>query len=219
MASGQQVGYVRVSSVDQNTARQLDGVALDKIFEDKASGKDTKRPSLTACLEYVRDGDTLHVHSLDRLARSLDDLRKLVKDLTGRGVVVHFHKENLIFSGSDSPMSVLLLNLLGSVAEFERALLLERQREGIAIAKTKGVYKGREPSLTAEQVVELKTRKAAGESVASIARAMNVSRPTLYRYLKGPAEEKPVLLLMPNVDPTTGRLSGAGKKRTLVPNE
>jgi len=113
--SGQQVGYLRVSTVIQNTARQLEGVALDKVFEDRASGKNTDRPQLAACLSHLREGDTLHVHSMDRLCRNLDDLRRIVKDLTGRGVVVRFHKEGLTFTGEDSPCPCLgpLLSLNG----------------------------------------------------------------------------------------------------------
>jgi len=141
--TGQRIGYKRVSTIDQNTARQLFEIHIDKSFEDKASGKDTQRPQLQCALEYCREGDTLVVHSMDRLARSLVDMRKLVKDLTTRGVTVEFVKEGLRFTGDDSPMAILLLSLLGAVAEFERALILERQREGIAIAKTAGKYKGR----------------------------------------------------------------------------
>jgi DNA invertase Pin-like site-specific DNA recombinase len=181
--SGQQVGYIRVSTVIQNTARQLDGVALDKVFEEKASGKNTDRPQLTACLSHLREGDTLHVHSMDRLCRNLDDLRRIVKDLTGRGVVVRFHKEGLTFTGEDSPMSNLLLSMLGAVAEFERSIILERQREGIAIAKSEGKYKGRKPSLTTDGVAELKRRAAAGEKKAALAREFGVSRETIYSYL------------------------------------
>jgi len=187
--SGQNIGYVRVSSVDQSTARQLDGIALDRVFEDKASGKDTKRPQLEACLKHLRIGDTLHVHSMDRLSRSLDDLRRVVKDLTGRGVVVRFHKENQTFTGEDSPMSNLLLSLLGAVAEFERSLIRERQREGIAIAKTEGVYKGRKPSLTPERIIELNRRAATGENRVSLAREFGISRQTLYANIK-PAPAK-----------------------------
>ena len=126
---GKRIGYVRVSSVDQNELRQLDGVQLDKKFTDKASGKDTKRPQLQAALEYLRDGDVLVVHSMDRLARNLDDLRRMVTELTGRGVVVEFVKENLTFTSEDNAMSKLLLSVMGAFAEFERALIKERQRE------------------------------------------------------------------------------------------
>lgn len=183
MPKGQEVGYVRVSSLLQNTARQLDGVPLDKVFEDRASGKDTQRPQLEACMAHLREGDTLHVHSMDRLARNVDDLRRMVKDLTGRGVVVRFHKEGLNFTGEDSPMANLLLSMLGAVAEFERALILERQREGIALAKSQGVYKGRKPSLSPERADELRARAAAGERKSQLAREFNISRDTVYAYL------------------------------------
>ena len=141
---GQRVGYIRVSTVEQNTERQLDGIALDKTFTDKASGKDAIRPALQAALAYVREGDTLYVHSLDRLGRNVDDLRRIVSDLTGRGVTVAFVKNSLTFTGDKrDPMATLMLTLLAAFAEFERSLLRERQAEGIAIAKARGVYKGR----------------------------------------------------------------------------
>jgi DNA invertase Pin-like site-specific DNA recombinase len=171
-----------VSSVDQNTGRQLEGLQLDKTFSDKASGKDVKRPHLQAALEYLRDGDVLVVHSMDRLCRNLDDLRRIVTDLTGRGVQVQFMKEGLLFTGEDSAMSKLLLSVMGAFAEFERALLKERQREGIAIAKKAGVYKGRKPSLTPELAKELRKRVAAGEKKAALAREFGISRETLYQY-------------------------------------
>jgi len=180
---GQAVGYVRVSTLVQNTARQLDGVTLDKVFEDRASGKDTARPQLAACLQHLREGDTLHVHSMDRLARNLDDMRRIVKELTGRGIVVEFHKEGLRFTGEDSPMANLLLSMLGAVAEFERSIILERQREGIAIAKGEGKYKGRKAALTAEQVNDLRQRAANGEKKTALAKAFGVSRETVYSYL------------------------------------
>jgi DNA invertase Pin-like site-specific DNA recombinase len=179
---GKRVGYIRVSTVDQNTERQLDGVQLDKTFTDKASGKDTKRPQLQAAIEYLRDGDVLVVHSMDRLGRSLPDLRGIVTQLTARGVVVEFQKEKLTFTGEDSAMATLLLSVMGAFAEFERSLLLERQREGIAIAKKAGVYKGRKPSLTGERVTELRARVAAGEKRAVLAREFGISRETLYSY-------------------------------------
>jgi len=181
---GKRVGYIRVSTLDQNTERQLEGIPLDKRFTDKASGKDTDRPQLQAALEYLREGDVLVVHSMDRLARNLDDLRKIVVELTARGVVVGFIKEQLTFTGHDSAMSTLLLNVMGAFAEFERSLLKERQREGIAIAKKKGVYKGRKPSLTADRVAELRSRATAGEKKAELARQFSISRETVYQYLR-----------------------------------
>ena len=181
---GKRVGYIRVSTLDQNTERQLEGIPLDKRFLDKASGKDTNRPQLQAALEYLREGDVLVVHSMDRLARNLDDLRKIVLGLTARGVLVEFVKEVLTFTGEDSAMSTLLLSVMGAFAEFERSLLKERQREGIAIAKAKGVYKGRKRSLTPDCVAELRSRAAAGEKKAQLARHFSISRETVYQYLR-----------------------------------
>lgn len=182
--NGQRIGYKRVSTVDQNTARQLEGIQVDKCFEDKASGKDTDRPQLQAALEFVRDGDTLIVHSMDRLARNLTDLRAMVDKLTAKGVKVEFLKEHLTFTGEDSPMSNLLLSMLGAVAEFERALIRERQREGIKIAKTAGVYKGRKRSLGPAEVAQVRARVLAGEPKAALAREFKISRETLYSYLR-----------------------------------
>ena len=174
------VGYQRVSSVGQNTERQLDGVDLDKTFTDHASGKSTDRPELARALDYVREGDTLVVHSMDRLARNLEDLRRVVRELTAKGVAVEFVTERLTFTGDDSPMNTLLLSMLGAVAEFERSMIRERQLEGIAIAKTKGKYKGRKPALTEDQADELTRRLVAGEPVAALAREYGVSRQTVY---------------------------------------
>ena len=179
---GKRIGYVRVSTLDQNESRQLEGVQLDKRFVDKASGKDTKRPQLQAALDYLRDGDVLVVHSMDRLARNLDDLRKIVLGLTERGVVVEFVKEHLTFTREDNAMSKLLLSVMGAFAEFERSLIRERQREGIALAKKAGVYQGRKPSLTPERIKQLRARVAAGEKKAALAREFGISRETLYSY-------------------------------------
>jgi DNA invertase Pin-like site-specific DNA recombinase len=176
------VGYVRVSTIDQSTERQLLGVEVDRTFEDKASGKNVDRPALAEALRFIRDGDTLVVHSMDRLARNVEDLRRMVRELTGRGVKVQFVKESLTFAGDDTPMAQLMLTMLGAVAEFERALILERQKEGIAIAKAKGVYKGREVSLTAEQADALRADLAAGGKPAELARRYGVSRASVYNY-------------------------------------
>lgn len=181
---GQRIGYVRVSAFDQNIDRQLEGVALDKVFTDKASGKDVNRPQLEAMLSFIRDGDTVVVHSMDRLARNLDDLRKLVQSLTKRGIRIEFIKESLAFTGEDSPMADLMLSVMGAFAEFERALIRERQREGIAITKQRGAYRGRKKSLSDDKVAELERRVAGGEQKASIARDLGISRETLYQYLR-----------------------------------
>ena len=185
MSAGQTVGYIRASSVDQNTARQLDGIHVDRIFEDKASGKDVNRPALTEMLSFVRSGDTLKVHSIDRLARNLVDLRNLVTQLNARGVAVSFVKEGLTFTADKTnPASDLMLNMMGAFAEFERAMIRERQREGIAIAKAAGKSTGRPASLTPQQVSEIKGRTTSGENKTALAAEFGVSRATLYSVLK-----------------------------------
>ncbi|MBS4097696.1 MAG: recombinase family protein [Sulfuricella sp.] len=188
--NGQFVGYLRVSTADQNLERQREGVrsagiTLDIVFEDQASGKDTLRPKFQEMCQYVRRGDTLVVYSIDRLARSLTDLERAVEDLNAKGVQVFFVKENLKFAGSgDEPFAVLQRQLLGSFAQFERALIRERQREGIEIAKQKGKYKGRKPALSAERAGALRERAAAGEKHADLIREFAISRATFYRLLK-----------------------------------
>jgi len=181
---GKKIGYIRVSSFDQNPERQLEGIALNKKFIDKASGKNIARPQLEAMLDYARDGDVIIVHSMDRLARNLDDLRKLVTQLTDKKIRVEFVKEGLTFTGEDSPMSHLLLSVMGAFAEFERALIKERQMEGIALAKKRGAYKGRKAALSQEQANEIKARVANGDKKSHIARDFGVSRETLYQYLR-----------------------------------
>ena len=182
--TGLRIGYIRVSSIDQNPERQLEGVALDKTFTDKASAKDINRPQLMEMLDFVREGDVIIVHSMDRLARNLEDLRHLVQNQTQRGIRIEFVKEGLSFSGDDSPMATLLLSVMGAFAEFERALLKERQREGIALAKKRGVYKGRKRALDQEQIIQLKQRAEAGEKKAALAREFGISRDTVYQYLR-----------------------------------
>lgn len=189
MGVGQRVGYVRVSTGEQNPARQLEGMAVDRTFTDTASGKDADRPALAELLRYVRAGDIVVVHSMDRLARNLDDLRRLVAELTGRGVRVEFAREALVFSGEDAPMARLLLSVMGAFAEFERALIRERQREGITAAKARGAYRGRTRALSPRQVAELIDRAAAGESKATLAREYGISRQTLYTYLAAAAPD------------------------------
>ena len=182
---GQRIGYIRVSSFDQNPERQLEGIQLDRTFTDKASGKDTKRPQLNAMLEFIREGDMVIVHSMDRLARNLDDLRRMVQDLTAKGISVQFVTENLVFSADKSNhTSNLMLSVMGAFAEFERAIIRERQREGIELAKKKGVYKGRKKSLSTDQIVHLKQRVASGESKIKLANELGISRETVYQYLK-----------------------------------
>ena len=181
---GQRIGYVRVSSFDQNPERQLEQVEVGKVFTDKASGKDTQRPELDSLLAFVREGDTVVVHSMDRLARNHDDLRRLVQKLTRRSVRIEFVKECLTFTGEDSPMANLMLSVMGAFAEFERALIRERQREGIALAKQRGAYRGRKKALSPERAAELLQRVKAGEQKAKLAREFGISRETLYQYLR-----------------------------------
>lgn len=178
------VGYVRVSSVEQHTDRQLDGIDAERTFTDKASGKDVVRPQLDELIRFVRDGDTVVVHSMDRLARNLDDLRRIVRTLTGKGVSVEFVKEHLAFTGDDSPMANLMLSVMGAFAEFERALIRERQAEGIAKAKQRGAYKGRKKSLAENQILALIDRAADGQAKTLLAKEFGISRETVYAYLR-----------------------------------
>lgn len=183
---GQKVGYARVSSKDQNLDRQLAALKKEKVFRiftDTVSGSSTQRPGLDGALNYVRAGDQLIVVSMDRLARSLIDLHRLVDDLTERGVSVKFLKEGQTYSLDSSPVAKLMLGLLGSVAEFERAIIRERQAEGIAKAKARGVYKGRAKVLNEEQMTQARTWVGEGIPKAEVARRLGIGRTTLYKYL------------------------------------
>lgn len=186
MTAGVVVGYVRVSSADQNTARQELGDDVHRVYTEKVSGRDRNRPALTELLRYVREGDTVRVHSMDRLGRSLTDLIALVQELTGAGVTVEFMKEKLTFrTGDADPYATLQLHLLASFAEFERAIIRQRQAEGIARAKARNACGGRTPSLTPAQVADTRQRRAAGEPVAAIAAHHGVSPRTIYNALRG----------------------------------
>lgn len=163
-----EIGYIRVSTVEQSTARQLEGVVLDREYTDKCSGKDTNRPQLTIMLQNLRSGDTVHVHDISRMARNIGDLLDLVKTITKQGVTIRFHKEGLTFTANDNdPMQKLMLTMLGAVYEFEKDMMLERQREGIAIAKAAGKYKGRKPSVDRKKVLELLEAKMSIRKVAA----------------------------------------------------
>lgn len=181
---GQVIGYRRVSSEGQNLDRQLDGVTVDRLFEEKVSGKDANRPALQELIGYARRGDIVTVHSLDRLGRSLLDVRQIVQTLNDKGVAVRFVKEAMEFdAASQDPFKQLMLNMLGSFAEFERSLIKARQAEGIKIAKEAGKYAGRSKSLSVEQVEEVKAKVAAGVPKAKVAAEYGVTRATLYKYL------------------------------------
>lgn len=183
------VGYVRVSSLDQNPERQLEelkAMQVEKIFMDKLSGKNVERPELQNMLNFVREGDTLVVHSLDRLARNLSDLLTMVQDLTGRGVSVRFLNERLDFDAGKeaSPVAKLMLSMVGAFAEFERSMIKRRQAEGIALAKARGVYKGRQRSVTEAQIEEIRSMIEMGVPLSVAARKVGISRTTAYKYLK-----------------------------------
>lgn len=182
------IGYKRVSTADQATDRQLEGVRVSLCFEDKLSGKDMQRPELQRLLQDQNMSLTheviLHVHSLDRLARNLSDLEEIVKTFTAKGWTVVFHKESMTFRpNSEDPMQVLMLQVFGAVAQFERSLIRERQREGIAIAKAKGIYKGRKQSIPDEKIAELKKKAAEGANKSALAKEFGISRSSLYNYL------------------------------------
>lgn len=194
MGSSAKIGYVRVSTVEQNTARQLVGITLDRVFEEKVSAKNNgNRPVLREMLGFIRDGDDLYVHSMDRLARNLKDLLTLVTTISDKGVTLHFVKENLTFEAKAkaTPFNKLLLDLLGSVVEFERELILERQREGIAQAKARGAYKGRKP-IAPEKIEKAKELLAQGMTRTEAAKTVGMGRTTLFLYLKnnGQAQAK-----------------------------
>jgi len=184
MVKGQDIGYVRVSTLLQNGNRQLEGVTLDHVFTDKISGKDKDRPELKRCLDHIRAGDTLHVHSIDRLARNLRDLETIIRDLVGKGVTVKFEKEGLTFTGDDNPMNTLMLQVMGACAQFELSMIKERQREGIAIAKKKGVQIGRKATLDKTSIGTIKALWRSGKNKSEIAQEMGVSRVTFYAFLK-----------------------------------
>lgn len=180
------VGYKRVSTIEQNGSRQLVGLELEKIFVDHASGKNTsERPQLQAMIEFIREGDEVYVHSMDRLARNLKDLLGLVEQIRNKGASLYFLKESLHIESQtqQSPMTTLMLSMMGAFAEFERSLILERQREGIAIAKQKGLYKGRKP-VSKEKLERAKDLLKQGQKVSAVARQTGLSRASLYKYLK-----------------------------------
>lgn len=176
-----QIGYIRVSTVEQNTERQLLNLKLDKVFTDKCSGKDTNRPALKHLIEYTREGDVIHCHDISRMARSTEDLLRLVKEFTAKNITLKFHKESLTFDGTNNPMQQLMLTMLGGIYQFERAMILERQREGIVIAKAKGKYRGKQVNQQLHnQIRELYAR---GVNKTQIAKQLGCVRATVYKAL------------------------------------
>lgn len=179
---GLKVGYIRVSTTSQNPDRQLEGVILDRVFTDMASGRDMQRPKLQEMLNYVREGDVVYVHSLDRFGRNIDEIKKKVDFLNSKGVVINFLKENLILCGNDSSMSKLIFSLMSTFAEFELSVIRERQREGIAIARKKGKYAKR-LCMTPEQIIELKQMNEKNLKKTFMAKHFGISRESVYKYL------------------------------------
>ncbi|UPW18080.1 recombinase family protein [Agarivorans sp. TSD2052] len=181
---GQNIGYTRVSTAEQSTLRQLHGLQLDIVFEDNISGSVKQRPGLDSLLAHIRTGDVVHVHDISRLARNTGHLLSLVELFLSKGVSLHFHRENLVFTAdSSSPMNQLLLTLLGAIYQFERAMIRERQAEGIALAKMRGVYKGRKSTIDKDKIKQCRDM---GLSYRDIARELDISLSSVQRALKKP---------------------------------
>lgn len=188
--SGITIGYIRVSTDDQNPERQLHGFPCDKIFVEYASGKDMRRPELQKMLDFARNGDTIIVHSMDRLARNVDDLRLMIRFLNGKNVKVKFQREGWTFSGESDPYTMMLLTVIGAVAEFEREVMLERQREGIRLAKLKGKFKGRQAVITGESYLLFKERVLSHVPIQRLCKQFGISRPSAYKYMKQALKEE-----------------------------
>lgn len=190
--AGIRVGYVRVSTNDQTLEIQKNALNVDKFFEDVWSGKDCDRPGFKALMEFLRDGDTLVVHRLDRLSRKLSDLLNTVNDLLNKNIQIEFVHEKIFLGPSPSPMQILFLGILGAFAEFERNVIDERRAAGIAFARSKGVYKGRKPRFTQDMLRQMEEMKSKGAEIKLIAKYLGISRTSVYNYLKykGPATRK-----------------------------
>ena len=177
--NGQHIGYKRVSSIEQSTDRQLVDVKLDKVFEEKVSAKTANRPQLIQMLGHIRENDEVFVHDISRLARNIEDLHRLVREITDKGCSIHFVKENLHFSGDKAdPTQELLMNMLGAVYTFERQILKCRQAEGIAVAKSAGKYKGRPPKIDND---EIKRVLGEGNSISKTAKILDISMSSVQR--------------------------------------
>jgi len=176
--------YIRVSTILQNTERQLNDVSCDRVYLDKLSGKDTNRPQFQLMMSNLRSGDIVNVHSLDRVGRNTKDILGIVETIKEIGATIKFHKENLTFDGSKNDLySDLMLTILSGFATFERNIILERQREGIEIAKQKGKYKGGKQKFKSSDKEEIKKLIEDGISISEISRIMNCSRPTIYKVI------------------------------------
>lgn len=178
------IAYVRVSTVEQNEARQIEALkkyGIDKWFTEKVSAKDTNRPQLQTMLEFAREGDTVYIHDFSRLARSTSDLLKMVELLQAKGVHLVSNKESI---DTSTPTGKLMLTMLGAIYEFERTNLLERQREGVAIAKTQGKYKGRKEIKIDDFGAQYQRYLNRELSKVQLAKELNISRPTLDKLIR-----------------------------------
>lgn len=187
--------YKRVSTIDQNLDRQLPDFPCDREYVEKISGKDLNRPQLNALLQNIRAGDTVHAHELSRISRSMRDLLEIVEKILSVGASIKFHKENLEFkANTNDPFQKLMLHLLGSFSEFERSVLLERQREGIQIAKQKGLYKGKQSRFSSSQIQDIINKFNASSNKQELAKELGITRAYLYQLVKKHAEP-----LVPNL--------------------
>ena len=180
------VAYIRVSTVEQNESRQLEAMqnkGIEKYFTEKVSAKDTNRPQLKAMMDYVREGDTIYIHDFSRLARSTKDLLEIVEQLNNKKVTLISNKENI---DTSTPTGKLMLTMIGAIAEFERANLLERQREGIEIAKREGKFKGGQVKTIEDKTFDKLYQKYKNREInkTQLAEKLNISRPTLNKLLK-----------------------------------
>lgn len=178
------IAYIRVSTIEQNEQRQIEAMKhheIEKWFIEKVSAKDTNRPKLQELLEFVREGDTLHIHDFSRLARSTKDLLEIVELLNAKGVTLVSNKESI---NSSSPTGKLMLTMIGAINEFERTNLLERQHEGISIAKRNGVYKGRKAISIPDFDKQYKRYKHREVSKSQLAKELQISRPTLDKLIR-----------------------------------
>lgn len=179
-----QIAYIRVSSIDQNEQRQIEAMQrynIEKWFIEKVSGKDTNRPKLKEMLDFAREGDTIHIHDFSRLARSTKDLLDIVELLNSKGITLISNKENI---DSSTPTGKLMLTMIGAINEFERTNLLERQKEGIAIAKREGKYKGRKAVSIPDFNKHYQRYISREISKSELAKELNISRPTLDKLIK-----------------------------------
>lgn len=179
-----QIAYIRVSSIDQNEQWQIEAMQrynIEKWFIEKVSGKDTNRPKLKEMLDFAREGDTIHIHDFSRLARSTKDLLDIVELLNSKGITLISNKENI---DSSTPTGKLMLTMIGAINEFERTNLLERQKEGIAIAKREGKYKGRKAVSIPDFNKHYQRYISREISKSELAKELNISRPTLDKLIK-----------------------------------